>query len=330
MNLLITRCLPETVVSAAQARFDVTYRDDPTPLSPADLRAALRDYDAILPTLGDLFRADVFADVPQPRTRILANFGVGYNHIDVAAARSAGLHVTNTPGAVTDATADIAMMLILMSARRASQGERLVRSGQWTGWHPTQMLGHAVTGKTVGIIGMGRIGQAVARRCHHGFGMTVIFHNRSPLSHGFAAQVPLNDALYADFVVLAVPAVPATRHLINVETLAHMRPTAHLINISRGDVVDEAALIHALATGQIAGAGLDVYEHEPHIPAALVALNNATLLPHLGTAVLEVRQAMGMMALANLIAFADGHRSASAPPGIDTADWAVLLRADDE
>lgn len=307
MKLLITRCLPEKVVAAAKTRFEITWRDDPTPLAPQDLRAALRDYDAVLPTLGDLFRADVFADVPKPRAGILANFGVGYNHIDVAAARAAGLQVTNTPGAVTDATADIAMTLILMSARRASEGERLLRAGNWTGWHPTQLLGSHVTGKTVGIVGFGRIGQAVARRCHFGFGMTVIFHNRSPLTPGFpATQVALSEALQADFVVLAVPASPATHHLINAETLALMRPTAHLINIARGDVVDEAALITALQSGQIAGAGLDVYEREPHVPAGMMALENTTLLPHLGTAVLEVREAMGMMAVANLIAFQDG------------------------
>ncbi len=308
MNLLITRCLPEDVVTAAKARFEVTYRDEPTPLSPAELRRGLSDYDAILPTLGDLFRADVFHDVPRPRTKILANFGVGYNHIDVPAARAAGLAVTHTPGAVTEATADIAMMLILMSARRASEGERLLRAGNWTGWHPTQMLGAQVAGKTVGIIGMGRIGQAVARRCLFGFGMQVIFHNRSPLAPATPArQVTLAEVLQADFVVLAVPATPATHHLINAETLAQMRPAAHLINIARGDVVDEAALIRALQSHQIAGAGLDVYEFEPRIPPALASLDTVTLLPHLGTAVLEVREAMGMMAIANLIAFAEGH-----------------------
>ncbi|MBC7739618.1 MAG: D-glycerate dehydrogenase, partial [Candidatus Saccharibacteria bacterium] len=258
-------------------------------------------------TLGDLFRADVFADLPRPRTRILANFGVGYNHIDVAAARAAGLQVTNTPGAVTDATADIALTLILMTARRAGEGERLLRAGAWTGWHPTQMLGTHVTGKTVGIIGMGRIGQAIARRCHHGFGMRVMFHNRSPLSLDFpATQSPLADVLQADFVVLAVPADPQTHHLIDADALTRMRPTAHLINIARGDVVDEQALIHALQTGQIAGAGLDVYEFEPKIPAALMKLENVTLLPHLGTAALEVRQSMGQMAIDNLIAHRDG------------------------
>jgi lactate dehydrogenase-like 2-hydroxyacid dehydrogenase len=306
LKLLITRCLPDAVITAARAAFDVTYRNETTPLSPADLRAALREYDAVLPTLGDLFRADVFADVPKPRTKILANFGVGYNHIDVAAARAAGVTVTNTPGAVTDATADIALTLILMSARRAGEGERMLRAGGWQGWHPTQMLGSAVTGATLGIIGMGRIGQAIARRCHHGFGMTVTYHSRSPQNLDFASQAPLSQVLQADFVVLAVPASPETHHLINANTLAQMCPHAHLINISRGDVVDEAALIHALQTKQIAGAGLDVYEFEPKIPPALAALENVTLLPHLGTAVLETRRSMGFMALNNLTAFAKG------------------------
>jgi gluconate 2-dehydrogenase len=169
------------------------------------------------------------------------------------------------------------------------------------------MLGAQVTGKTVGIIGMGRIGQAIARRCHYGFGMRVVFHNRSPLTPAIPAQqLPLSEVLRADFVVLAVPASPATHHLINAETLSQMSPSAHLINISRGDVVDEVALIRALQTRQIAGAGLDVYEFEPRVSPALIAIDNVTLLPHLGTAVLEVREAMGMMALANLIAFQDG------------------------
>ena len=307
MKLLITRCLPDKVIDAARARFEVTWRNTSTPLPAAELRAALTDFDAILPTLGDLFRADVFADVPRPRAGILANFGVGYNHIDVPAAHAAGMQVTNTPGAVTDATADIAMMLILMSARRAGEGERLVRAGLWSGWHPTQMLGTHVTGKTVGIIGMGRIGQAVARRCHFGFGMRVTFHNRSPVSSVTpATQLPLDQVLKADFIVLAVPAGPATHHLMNAGMLSRMRPEAHLINISRGDVVDETALARALETRQIAGASLDVYEFEPRVTPALLTLDNVTLLPHLGTAALEVREAMGLMAVANLTAFADG------------------------
>lgn len=307
-KLLITRRLPDRVLAAATARFDVTLRDDPLPLSSAELRAALRDYDAVLPTLGDLFRADVFADVPAPRAKILANFGVGYNHIDTHAAQKAGLVVTNTPGAVTDATADIALMLILMTARRAGEGERMLRAGRWQGWGPTQMLGLHVTGRRVGIIGMGRIGKAIARRCHFGFGMEVVFHNRSSIADPDmpALQVPLAEALTADFVVVAVPGGAATRHLINAETLRLMRRDAYFINISRGDVVDEAALIAALQSGQIAGAGLDVYEQEPQVPAALIAMENVTLLPHLGTAALEVREAMGMMAVANLIAHSEG------------------------
>jgi gluconate 2-dehydrogenase len=194
-----------------------------------------------------------------------------------------------------------------MTARRAGEGERMLRKGQWQGWHPTQLLGAAVSGKTVGIIGMGRIGRAIAQRCHHGFGMRVIYHNRSATDAGVPAQqLSLAQVLQADFVVIAVPGSPATRHLINAGALTQMARHGFLINISRGDVVDEAALANALQTGQIAGAGLDVYEFEPQITADLLGLENVTLLPHLGTAVLETRTAMGMMAVANLIAFLDG------------------------
>lgn len=308
MKLLITRPLPESVVQAASARFDVTTRDSTRPMSGDEMRASLRDFDLVLPTLGDRYQADVFADVPNLRARMLANFGVGYNHIDVGAARAAGLQVSNTPGAVTDATADIAMTLMLMTARRAGEGERMVRAGAWEGWHPTQMLGMHVSGKRVGIIGMGRIGKAIARRAQAGFGMEVVFFNRSPVADAGvpARQVSLAEAMGADVVVLAVPGGKETHHLVNATTLAHMRPHAILINISRGDVVDEAALAAALISGHIAGAGLDVYEFEPQINPALMTLENVTLLPHLGTAALEVRSNMGMMAVENLIAFAEG------------------------
>jgi gluconate 2-dehydrogenase len=307
-SLLITRPLPEPVVAAARQDFDVTLRDDTRPMDALELREALLSFDAILPTLGDMFGADVFADVPAPRARLLANFGVGYNHIDVAAARKAGLEVTNTPGAVTDATADLALTLILMTARRAGEGERLVRAGRWTGWHPTQLLGSHVTGRTLGIIGMGRIGRAIARRCHFGFGMEVIFHNRSPLADpGLPArQVTMAQAMAADIVVVAVPGGAETRHLIDAAALAAMQPHGLFINISRGEVVDETALIAALHQRRIAGAGLDVYEHEPRVPGALLAMENVTLLPHLGTAVPEVRTAMGLVAVDNLRAWAAG------------------------
>lgn len=307
-RLLITRRLPDTVLDAARARFDVTLRDRTDPLSPDELRAALRDFDAVLPTLGDRFQAEVFADVPKPRATILANFGVGYNHIDAEAAKAAGVAVSNTPGAVTDATADIALGLILMTARRLGEGERLLRAGGWAGWGPVQMLGTHVSGKRVGIIGFGRIGKAIARRCHHGFGMEVVFHNRSRIEDlGLPArQVEMAEAMAADFVVVAVPGGKATHHLIDASVLGMMKRSGIFVNISRGDVVDETALTLALQQGRIAGAGLDVYEFEPVVPAALMAMENVTLLPHLGTACLEVREAMGMMAVANLVAWADG------------------------
>ncbi|ABN78111.1 2-hydroxyacid dehydrogenase [Cereibacter sphaeroides] len=308
MKLLITRPLPDRILEAARARFEVTVRNSTKPLSPEELRRALAEHDAVLPTLGDLFRAEVFADVPQPRARILANFGVGTNHIDVAAATAAGIAVTNTPGAVTDATADIALTLMLMTARRAGEGERLVRRGAWEGWHPTQMLGLHMTGKRLGILGMGRIGKAIARRAHHGFGMEITFFNRSPVADPGvpARQVGFAEALDADIVVVAVPATPATHHLVDAAALSRMRPGAILVNIARGDIVDETALIAALSEGRLAGAGLDVYESEPEVPAALRAMENVTLLPHLGTAALEVREGMGLMAVENLLAFADG------------------------
>jgi len=309
-KLWITRPLPDEVLaSARQVCSEVVVRTETLPLTDAELRAALRDYDIVLPTLGDQFSAQVFADVPDARCKLLANFGVGYNHIDVAAAHDAGIAVTNTPGAVTDATADIALMLMLMSARRAGEGERMVRADTWAGWHPTQMLGLHMSGKRVGIVGMGRIGQAIARRCHFGFGMDVHYVNRSEKTLDFPATrvVDLNTlAGGVDFVVAAVPGGAETRHLIGADVLAAMPPHAHLINISRGDVVDEGALIAALEGKQIGGAGLDVYEREPVVPAALRALENVTLLPHLGTAALEVRVDMGLIAVNNVRAFCDG------------------------
>lgn len=306
MKVLVTRALTRRVEETLAAEFDVTFRNRPEPMTLAEAQAALAGYDAILPTLGDAFGTQAFAG--PVKTRMIANFGVGYNHIDVAAARAKGVIVSNTPGAVTDATADLAMTLILMSARRAAEGERLVRTGGWTGWQPTQMLGLHVSGKRVGIVGMGRIGKAIARRCHHGFGMEVVFHNRSTVADAGvpARQVPLAEAMGADVVVVAVPGGPATRHLIGAAEIGAMQPHAHLVNIARGDVVDEAALIAALQTGHIGGAGLDVYEREPEVPQALRDLDNVTLLPHLGTAAEEVRDDMGMMAVANLRAFRDG------------------------
>ncbi|MCV2888649.1 2-hydroxyacid dehydrogenase [Ruegeria aquimaris] len=309
MKLLIARPMTAAVETRARAEFDTEIRTSTAPMTEVEMLRALREFDVVVPTLGDLFSAEIFAQAPQPRCRLLANFGVGYNHIDVAAARGAGVAVTNTPGAVTDATADIAMTLLLTTARRAGEGERLVRSGRWEGWHPTQMLGHHVTGKHVGIVGLGRIGQAIARRCHFGFGMQVSYVARSSKDVDFPATRMDSLAALAgavDFLVVAVPGGAETRHLIDAQVLVAMKPSGILVNIARGEVVDEAALIAALSAGQIAGAGLDVYEFEPKVPEALRAMEQVTLLPHLGTATEEVRTGMGHMALDNVAAFVAG------------------------
>ena len=307
MRLLVTRPMTDRATRAIADRFEATFRDN-TPLSEAEASAALRDYDAIIPTLGDAFTAAAFADAP--RCRILANFGAGFNHIDLKTAKAAGVVVTNTPDVVTDATADIAVMLMLMTTRRASEGERILRAGDWTGWNPTQLLGGHLSRRTVGIVGMGRIGQAIARRCHFGFGMQVVFFNRSAVT-GLdfpARQIPQLEAMLAeaDIAVLALPGGPGTRHLIGTPQLAALGPQGYLVNIARGDVVDEAAMIEALQSHAIAGAGLDVYEQEPVVPQALLDAPNATLLPHLGTATDDTRTAMGLRALDNLVAFAEG------------------------
>lgn len=309
LNLLITRKLPDPVLDKARGVYDVSVRDNTAPLSRDELIQSLSEYDVVLPTLGDAYRADIFDAVPEKRTKLLANFGVGYNHIDAAAARAAGIEVTNTPGAVTDATADIALTLMLMTCRRAGEGERMLRAGQWHGWHPTQLLGLHMSGKTLGVVGMGRIGQAIAQRAHFGFGMAVKFYNRSPKEMPFPAEQVAELAELAaqvDVLVVAVPGGAETHHLINASVLNAMQPHAHLVNIARGDVVNEADLISALSQGRIAGAGLDVYEFEPKVPQALIDMQNVTLLPHLGTAALEVRTAMGLMAVDNAIAFANG------------------------
>lgn len=307
MKLLITRPLPDAVLKEARARFDTTLREEDSPLLEADAAEALHRYDAILCTIGDAFHAGVFKG--DLRCRLLANFGVGYNHIDVAAARAAGIAVSNTPGVVTDATADIAMTLMLMICRRAGEGERLLRRGGWTGWTPTQLMGTHVTGKRLAVIGMGRIGQAIARRAHFGFGMEVRYFNRSSKDVDFPASrmEDLHSLMnWADIAVVAVPGGAGTQNLIGAPELKALGPQGYLINVARGDVVDEPALIAALQAGGIAGAGLDVYAREPQVPADLRAQENAVLLPHLGTAALEVREAMARMALANVIAVDDG------------------------
>ena len=310
-TLLITRAIAEPVLEQARAAFDVTLRTAGGGMTVAEATEALENYDAILPTLGDVFSADAFEAATDIRCKMLGNFGVGYNHIDANAAARHGVIVSNTPDVLTDATADIGWTLILATARRAGEGERMVRSGQWGGFGPKGLLGTHVTGKTLGVIGMGRIGQAVARRGHFGFGMPVVYYNRSQKAVDFPAEqlAALHDVMAAaDFVVVTVPGGAETTKLIDAAALAAMKPTSIFVNIARGEVVDERALIDTLAAGKIAGAGLDVYENEPHVPDDLRALDNCVLLPHLGSATVETRLAMAQMAFDNIKAWSDGQR----------------------
>ncbi|ARO13981.1 glyoxylate reductase [Ketogulonicigenium robustum] len=313
MKLFISRLMPDPILARAQKDYAVTLRPEAVrPLSEDEMVDALTTHDALLVTLGDRFTAEVFqralaAGGGKIRARLIANFGVGFNHIDADAARAAGVEVTNTPGAVTDSTADIALTLILMTCRRAAEGERLARSGQWQGWGPVEMLGQHVTGKTLGVVGFGRIGQAIAQRCLYGFGMDVIYYNRSAKDAGFPAEKvdDLHDLMArADIVVTAVPG--GNTNIVDGPALAAMKSTGVIVNIARGDVVEQDALIDVLQRAAIAGAGLDVYRDEPAVPAALRALDNVVLLPHLGTSTLEVRLNMGNMALDNIDAVAAG------------------------
>jgi lactate dehydrogenase-like 2-hydroxyacid dehydrogenase len=311
-RILVTRRWPAAVEAMLSERFDVTLNARDVALDAAELGLALRDYDAVLPTVSDKLPAALFEAAPL-RTRILGNFGVGFNHIDIAAARARGIAVTNTPGVLTDCTADIAMLLLLSVARRGGEGERQVRSGNWVGWSPTHLVGTKVTGKTVGIIGFGRIGRAFAQRCHFGFGMDVVFYNRSAIDPHEAARYgaeqlhTVEDVLaISDFVSLHCPGGTENHHLINASRLAAMKPGAILINTARGDVVDEQALIAALDSGTIRGAGLDVYEAEPNVPEKLRGMENVVVLPHLGSATEETRTAMGMKVVDNITAFFDG------------------------
>ena len=311
-SVVVTRRLPSQVEEDLTRDFEVRLNRDDRPLGPAGLQDALRTADALLCTVTDRLTAEVLSAEPL-RARLLANFGVGFNHIDTVAAKARGLAVSNTPDVLTDATADLAMTLLLMVSRRAGEGERHVRCGAWTGWRPTHMMGAQVSGKVLGLVGMGRIARGVARRAHAGFGMRVIFHDPFPPPPTEAAALgaeprPSLEQLLeeADFVSLHCPAMPETRHLMNRERLARMRRSAFLINTARGDVVDETALVEALGDGTIAGAGLDVYEREPQISPALLTMENVVLLPHLGSATTETRVAMGQRAVENLRLFFSG------------------------
>lgn len=311
-TVLLTRRWPQAVEDYLGARFDVTCNESDDALDANSLREAFGRYDIICPTVSDRIGSDIIGPRTR-RTKLLANFGVGYDHIDLAACRAAGVSVTNTPGVLTDATADLAMTLMLMAARRAGEGERELRAGKWTGWRPTHMLGSSLSGKTLGLVGFGRIAQATALRAHSGFGMNIIYYSRSAAPPGvevaFNARRAGNlEALLAesDFVSLHVPGGAETSGMIGARELARMKPGAILVNTARGGVIDHEALADALKQGRLAAAGLDVYPREPEIPASLTSLENVVLLPHLGSATNETREAMGMRAAANVAAFAAG------------------------
>ena len=311
-KIIVTRKWPTAVEDRLRALYDVRLNESDIPMTADELKTALQTVDALLSTVTDPITADILS-VPNKRVKIIGNFGVGYNNIDIEAAKKEGLVVTNTPHVLTDCTADIAMLLLLMSARRGSEGDRLVRNRQWRGWAPTHMLGQKVTGKTLGLIGFGRIAQAMARKAHYGFGMKILCyapHAPTPesLKEYQATYYATVDEVLAesDFISLHCPGGAATKHLINEQRLKLMRPSAHLINTARGDVVDSDALIRALKERWIAGAGLDVYEGEPNVVPGFLELDNVALLPHLGSATEETRVAMGNRVLDNIAAFFAG------------------------
>ena len=311
-SVLITRRWPAAVEQRLAETYNVDLNRSDRPLTPQEFREAIQRYDAVLPTVTDKIGHEAL-DVPKAHTRIFANYGVGFSHIDVEAAKTHGIAITNTPDVLSECTADLAMTLMLMVARRAGDGERELRNGQWNGWRPTHLVGTKVSGKTLGIIGFGRIGQEMARRAHFGFGMQIIVYNRSQVRADLldtfnATQVDSIDALLpqCDFVSLHCPGGKANAKMINSRRLDLMKPDAFLINTARGEVIDEHALAQALMYETIGGAALDVFEREPEVNPMLAQCDNLVMLPHLGSATREARQAMGMRVLENLNDFFEG------------------------
>jgi glyoxylate reductase len=310
--VVVTRKLPDPIETRMMELFDVRLNLDDAPLSQQQLIAAAQQADVLVPTVTDRIDAAVI-DAAGPRLKLIASFGTGVDHIDLAAARRRGISVTNTPGVLTEDTADMTMALILSVPRRLAEGERLVRSGEWKGWGPTSMLGHRIWGKRLGIVGMGRIGSAVARRAR-GFGLAVHYHNRRrvhpTLEHELEATYweSLDQMLSRmDIISVNCPHTPATFHLLSARRLKLLQKHAYVVNTSRGEVIDEVALTRMLEKGEIAGAGLDVFEHEPAINPKLLRLDNVVLLPHMGSATIEGRIDMGEKVIINIKTFADGH-----------------------
>jgi len=312
-KVIITRQWPEAAEARAKELFDVQLSEDDHKMSVEELKEAVRTADAVCPTVSDFQINSEILDVEDRKCKILGNFGVGFNNINTDAAKAAGVVVTNTPGVLTDCTADIAMTLLLMVARRAGEGERLVRNKEWDGWRPTHMLATKVTGKKLGFVGFGRIAQAVAHKAHFGFGMEISFYDPYPPSEEVKKKFnatqcdSVEDVIKdVDFVTLHCPGGGSNVNLMNSERLAMMKNSAFLINTARGDVVDEPALVKALKDGTIAGAGLDVFAKEPAVTEDLLSIENVVLFPHLGSASTETRVAMGMCALDNVEAFFNG------------------------
>lgn len=310
-RVFVTRRLPAEIERRMVDLFSATLRTDDTPLSQAELKTAIANCDVFVPTVTDVIDADVIAAATD--LKLIANFGAGTNHIDVAAAHARGIMVTNTPSVLTEDTADLTMALILAVPRRLVEGDRRTREGNFDGWSPTFMLGHRIKGKKLGIIGMGRIGQAVARRAK-AFGLDVHYHNRRRAPAAIEEELdatywPELGAMLTSMDILSIncPSTPSTYHLINEASLKLMSKDSYIVNTSRGDVIDEAALAKALSRGALGGAGLDVYENEPQIHPGLMELPNVILAPHIGSATHESRREMGEKVMINIRALVDGH-----------------------
>lgn len=314
-KIIVTRKLPDTIETRMMELFDVTLNLNDRPFGKAELIDAVKNCDVLVPTVTDRIDASVLGQAA-PRLKLIANFGTGVDHIDLKVARSQGVIVTNTPGVLTEDTADLTMALMLAVPRRLVEGEYLVRSGQWTGWSPTSMLGRRISKKRLGIIGMGRIGAAVARRAR-GFGVAIHYHNRHRVGEDLERELEATyweslDQMLSRMDIISVncPHTPATYHLLSARRIKLLQPHAYIVNTSRGEVIDETALIRALTSGELAGAGLDVFENEPAVNPKLLKLSNVVLLPHMGSATVESRNDMGQKVIINIKAFIDGH----APP----------------
>ena len=310
--VFVTRRLPDQIQARMMELFDTRLNDSDTPLSQGELIEAVQSADAFVPTVTDAINREVIAAAGD-QLKLIASFGTGVDHVDLAAAKERNILVTNTPGVLTEDTADMAMALLLSAPRRLSEGDRLVRGGGWQGWAPTSMLGQRIWGKRLGIIGMGRIGQAVARRAL-GFGLTIHYHNRKRVHSEIEEELDATwweslDQMLAhmDLITIHCPSTPATFHLLSARRLKLVRSTSYIVNTSRGHAIDEAALAALLEQGSIAGAGLDVYENEPAINAKLLKLDNVVLLPHMSSATVEGRLDMGEKVLINIQTWADGH-----------------------